>query len=194
MSGGSVPAWVAVVTAVFTGGLGFCGAVLSARTTARSREQELSQQRLLHGANSRLQALDEAATTAIDYRERVAATLSILADSDQPRVGVEPLWSWERTDVAVFLRHDAALMLRFGRDHQVSVAWRLYGWEVAAATETARRYRHLLDEASDGVSPDVKETANVHRDATRQRQKEFLEVASIPFEQALQADVGSAVP
>jgi hypothetical protein len=157
----------------------------------RSREKELLQQRLLHGADARLQALDDAAIVAIDYRERVGAALSLLVDFDEPRLGAKPLWTFDRADVMVFLKHDAALTLRFGRRHPVSEAWRTYAWEIGQATETARKHRHWVDDASGPVPPDVVEEARAHRHAARKQLERFLETASTPLKHAIGPDRGS---
>ncbi|HEX6152159.1 MAG TPA: hypothetical protein VFZ19_01430 [Solirubrobacterales bacterium] len=191
MSGGDVPAWTAVAVAALTGVLGFLAPLLAARIAARLHRQELDQQQLLHGADARLQALDGAATTAIDYRERVGAALSVLADSETPRVGVEPMWSFDRPDVVAFLRHDAALTLRFGRNHPVSEAWRVYAWQIGEAAETAKQQRRWADGASDQIPEEVKDDARARRRATRKQLEKFLEVASTPLEHNAQHYHGS---
>jgi hypothetical protein len=188
VSGGDVPAWTAVAVAALTGVLGFLAPLLAARIAARLHRQELAQQQLLHGADARLQALDGAATTAIDYRERVGAALSMLAESKTPRVGVEPLWSFDRPDVVAFLRHDAALTLRFGRSHPVSEAWRVYAWQIGEAAETAKQQRHWVDSAADQIPEEIKDDARGRRRATRKQLEKFLEVASTPLEHEARYD------
>lgn len=160
--------------------IGVFGAALMA---ARIRKKELSQERQLHGADSRLEALDQAATTAIAYRERVGAALSLVAHSKRPRLGVEPLWSWDRTDVLTFLRHDAALSLRYGRNHEVPASWRIYAWKVAEATEFARKHKGCADEPAESVSPPIKKEAKSLRREARKELERFLEVASRPFKE-----------
>lgn len=174
----TVPAWATVAIAFLTGALGLLGAVIAARIAARTREEELSQERLLHGADARLKALDEATITAIDYRERIAAALSLLADSSDPQMGVEPLWELDRAGVMVFLRHDAALTLRFGRTHPVAVAWRDFAWEIGGAADVARKQQHRLKGGSGRVPKKVKKKARVRRRATRKKLEKFLEFAS----------------
>lgn len=178
--------WTVVALAALPGVLGLLGVLLTARIAANARGQELTQQRRLHGADGRLQALDAAATTAVDYRERVEAAMSLVAHSRQPRLGIEPLWSWDRPEVLVFLRHDAALTLRFGRKDEVSELWRAFAWKIGEVTDFAKAQRHWGDEHADRVPSGVKKEALTHRRATRKQLEEFLEVASTRLERAVE--------
>jgi hypothetical protein len=175
--------WATVALAAVPGMLGLIGVFGAAAITARARKEELSQERRLHGADSRLEALDDAATTAIVYRERAGATLSLVAHSKRPRLGVEPLWSWERADVLTFLRHDAALSLRYGRDHEVPVSWRAYAWKMAEVTEFAGEHRDCADESAESVPQSIKKRAKTLRREARKELELFLDVASRPFEE-----------
>ena len=161
----------------------FHGVGPAALMAARTREKELSQARQLHGAESRLEALDAAATTAIAYRERVAASLSLIAHSKRLRLGVEPLWVWDRTDVLTFLRHDAALTLRFGRNHEVAMSWRVCAWKIAEATEFARQHKGCAGEPAGKVPSAIKKEAKSLRREARGELERFLDVASKPFKE-----------
>lgn len=165
------------------GVLGLIGVFGAALMAARTRKEELSQERQLHGADSRLEALDEAATTAIAYRERVGSALSLVAHSDRPRLGVEPLWSWDRPDVLTFLRHDAALTLRYGREHEVPESWRACAWKFAQVTEFANKHRDCADEPADSVPRLIKKEAKSLRREARKELEQFLDIASRPFKE-----------
>jgi hypothetical protein len=178
-----VPAWTAVALAAIPGVLGLIGVFGAGLMAARAREKELSQERQLHGAEARLEALDAAATAAIAYRERVGASLSLVAHSKRPRLGVEPLWLWDRTDVLTFLRHDAALTLRYGRNHEVPTTWRVCAWKIAEATEFARQHRGCADEPADKVPSPIKRKAKSLRREARKELERFLDVASKPFKE-----------
>ncbi len=178
-----VPAWTAVALAAIPGLLGLIGVFGAALMAARTREKELSQERQLHGAEARLEALDAAAALAIAYRERVGASLSLVAHSKRKRLGVEPLWLWDRTDVSTFLRHDAALTLRYGRDHEVPKTWRVCAWRIAEATEFARQHRGCADEAAGKVPSPIKKRAKSLRREAREEVERFLDVASRPFKE-----------
>jgi hypothetical protein len=175
--------WEAVALAAVPGALGLLGVLMATLIAARTRRRELTQERVLHGEEARLQALDAAAVTAIDYRERVAAALSIVAHSDRPRIGVDPLWAWERTEVMDFLRHDAALALRFGRTHEVPGSWRAYAWKLAEATEFAKVQKHWGEQPAKKVPVEIREKAKALRRATRLELEAFLEIASTPVKQ-----------
>jgi hypothetical protein len=183
VSQAEIPAWATVALAVIPGVLGLLGVFGAALIAARARKREMAQERQLHGADSRLQALDEVATTAIVYRERVGAALSLVAHSKRPRLGVEPLWSWDRPEVLTFLRHDAALTLRYGREHEVPASWRAYAWKIAEVTEFAKEHRGCVDEPAKSVPPPIKEKAKSLRRESRNELERFLDVASRPFEE-----------
>jgi hypothetical protein len=178
-----VPAWTAVALAALPGMLGLVGVFGAAFVASRTRKEELSQERRLHGADSRLEALDDAATTAIVYRERIAASLSLVAHSERPRLGVEPLWSWDRPEVLTFLRHDAALTLRCGREHRVPATWRAYAWKLAEATEFAREHKDCAGEPAESVPQPIRERAKSLRRETREELEQFLDIASRPFQE-----------
>lgn len=180
---GDVSGWTTVALAVVPGALGLLGVLITAAIAGRARREELTQQRLLHGADDRLKALDAAAITAVDYRERLEAALSLVAHSQQPRLGVEPLWTWDRPDVLAFLRHDAELTLRFGREHLVLKVWRAYAWKIGEVTEFAKEERSRGSEDAERVPPEIKQQALAYRRATRKELEQFLEVASTPLEQ-----------
>ena len=70
-----LPAWATVALAAIPGVLGLLGVFGAALIAARARKKEMAQERQLYGSESRLEALDAAATTAMAYRERVGAAL-----------------------------------------------------------------------------------------------------------------------
>jgi hypothetical protein len=177
--GTGIPAWAAVSIAVVSGGFGLLGAITAARITARTRDQELRQQRRLTGAEVRLKALDEAAAAGLEYRERIAEALRDLEEGPgRPPAGVEPLRAIDRTDLLVFRKHEAALVLRFGRDHQVTWAWRAFVDTIGEAARLVRDNLQLFAAAGPRLSDEVRDDARRQRHAARKQLDDFLATAA----------------
>jgi hypothetical protein len=169
-----VPAWVAVSTTA----LSAAGGILAAQTTARAHERELRQERLLHGASSRLHALEQAVALGSDCRQRVAEALHRVAGTESSRVGVEPMWTWDPAAERACKEHEAALIFRFGQEHPATEAWRYFEWALAKAAYHASNYKKLQEEPLLPVPPDAKLKAEQLRIETRQQREVFIREAA----------------
>jgi hypothetical protein len=178
--GAEVPAWVAVSTAAITG----TGAILAARTAASTHERELRQERLLHGANSRLHAVEQAVALGTDYRQRVAEALHRVAGSESSRVGVEPMWYWHPAAERACKESEAALLFRFGEEHPVTTAWAHFEWALAAGAYHASKHRFLEADPSRPVPAEAKLQAECLRNETRDRRDDFIREATKAVEEA----------
>jgi hypothetical protein len=190
MIASSVPVWATIVIAAITGLLGLSGTVGVALLSDRRRKQELEQERLLHGADSRLQALEDATATALLYRERVAAALRRVAgDFTDARVGVEPMWSWDREYVMKCRRHEAALSLLFGVEHPVKKAWQNCAWALAQAAEFAKAKRDWANGPPDRIPADIRGEADRRREATTTHLDDFFSASTASLDHLQPHDV-----
>jgi hypothetical protein len=181
MSGGGLPAWATVAIAALTGTLGLAGAVIAARIGARIRERELAQQRELDRAGDRMKAIDEAIATALEYREPAAVSLRMIQGEESSwtsATGLDPLWSLDHRDVTKFRRHEAALITRFGVEHEVTRAWRTFAWALGEAVAVARDHRDAAMSSGGEMPPEVRDLARDRRRAARRELEAFVAVAS----------------
>jgi hypothetical protein len=161
--GATVPAWVAVLIAVITGG----GAVLAAMYAARAarerlqselqaRSQELQSERqarseelrrtLRHERAMRVRdeyrtALDDAAVIGVRFRERLATAVREVEGTEHVPAGtVKPL-VLDRDDLIELRGAEARLILRFGAGHEATASFRAFHEVVIAGVMLVREAR-----------------------------------------------------
>jgi hypothetical protein len=155
-----VPAWVAIVIALITGGAAVAAAVLSARAArtrlkseleARTAEQRSEraarsndlQMQLRHEWAMRVRdenrtALDEAAVIGVRFRERLATALREVDGSEKvPRGAVTPL-ALDRDDLIELRGAEARLILRFGAEHETTTSFEAFHESVKAGVKVVQ--------------------------------------------------------
>lgn len=170
MIASSVPTWATVAIAAISGVVGVSGTFVG----DRRRRQELDQDRLLHGAEARLEALRKATATALLFREQVAEALKLVQrELVRPRSGIEPMWSWNPKRVMEYRTHEAALALLFGRNHPVTSSWRDCMWVIAESAMFAEK-NQAFNEPGSVVASEVQTKATELREVTRNSVNAFL--------------------
>jgi hypothetical protein len=147
-AGTTVPAWVAVLIAVLTGGGAVAAAVYAARAARerlqselQARSEELQSERearaeelgrqLRHERAMRVRdeyrtALDDAAVIGVRFRERLATAVREVEGSEHiPAGAVKPL-VLDREDLIELRGAEARLILRFGVEHEATATFRAF--------------------------------------------------------------------
>jgi hypothetical protein len=155
---------------------------------AQRQTERLRHERTLAAIEDARLALDHAAALAIEYRERIATALREIESEQQlrgPRAvevnaplvegSVVPLRELSRDERMAFRQAEARLILRFGVDHPVRIAFREY-WEALRASVRTRS-------AADGPVADRPTMSDIagQRDATRIALNTFLDAATAAF-------------
>jgi hypothetical protein len=150
--GATVPAWVAVLIAVITGGGAVAAAVYSARAArerlqselqARSDElwKTLRHERAMRVRDEYRTALDDAAVIGVRFRERLATAVREVEGSEHVPAGtVKPL-VLDRDDLIELRGAEARLILRFGAGHEVTASFRVFHEVVIAGVMLVREAR-----------------------------------------------------
>ncbi|MGI9099559.1 MAG: hypothetical protein ACR2H2_13905 [Solirubrobacteraceae bacterium] len=162
-AGATVPAWVAVLIAVITGGGAVTAAVYAARAArerlqaelqARSEELQSERQARSEELNKQLRheramrvrdeyrtALDDAAVIGVRFRERLATAVREVEGSEQVPAGtVRPL-VLDREDLIELRGAEARLILRFGAEHEATVSFQAFHEVVIAGVNLVRKAR-----------------------------------------------------
>jgi hypothetical protein len=177
--GATVPAWVAVLIAVITGGGAVVAAVYAARAARerlrselQARSEELQSERqarseelrktLRHERAMRVRdeyrtALDDAAVIGVRFRERLAtAVREVQGNEHVPAGAVKPL-ALDREDLIELRGAEARLILRFGAEHEATTSFRAFHEVVIAGVMLVREARatraHGLISATTLASP-----------------------------------------
>ena len=158
-----MPAWVAVLIAVITGGGALGAAAYAARAARerlrfelRARSEELQSERqarseelqrtLRHEREMRVRdeyrtALDDAAVIGVRFRERLATAVREVEGSGHVPAGtVKPL-ALDREDLIELRGAEARLILRFGAEHEATASFRAFHDVVIAGVKLVREAR-----------------------------------------------------
>jgi hypothetical protein len=180
-----VPAWVAVLIAVITGGGAVVAAVYAARAARerlqfelRARSEELRSERqarseelgrtLRHERAMRVRdeyrtALDDAAVIGVRFRERLATAVREIEGSERVPPGtVKPL-ALDREDLIELRGAEARLILRFGAEHETTVSFRAFHEVVIAGVKLVREAR--ASQANGPISAEMLANPRQARDA-----------------------------
>jgi hypothetical protein len=141
----TTPAWLLAVVPLITAAGVIAAQLVAARTARTRQERELRQERFLHTLEDRRKVLDDAAELALRYRERLAAALRQIEGSSseltwaEPDPELAPLVAASRADRFEFRRLEAQLIIRFGQEDEVTVAFSAVTTAFLGALDFLRR-------------------------------------------------------